>query len=121
MLDEVARYLRSAKAVSTANKKSDLAEQTVAFLMTLIEFAASKEKVAVVLTLADSVDAFGKETEALKQELGEAKRVSARQERVLTPTGETEVSKIVTHRLFKKLKPSVAEKVAKECSTRSCV
>lgn len=117
MLDEVARYLRSAKAVSTANKKSDLAAQTVAFLMTLIEFAASKERVAVVLTLADSADAFGKETEELKLELGEAKRVSARQERVLTPTGETEVSKIVTHRLFKKLKPAVAEKVSKEYAT----
>jgi len=114
MLDEVARYLRAAKAVQTANKKSDLAEQTVAFLMTLIEFAANQQKVAVVITLADSKDAFSEETEALKLELGEAKRVSARQERVITPTGETEIAKIVNHRLFKSIDSKAAEATARE-------
>lgn len=113
MLDEMARYLRAAKAVTTANKKSDLAEQTVAFLMTLIEFAASKEKVCVVLTLADSRDAFGGETEDLKLELSEAKKISARQERIITPTGETEISRIVTHRLFRSIDSAAAEETAK--------
>ncbi len=97
MLDEVARHLRAAKAVPTVTRKSDLAEQTVAFLMSLLEFAASRERVVVVYTLADPQDAFGKET----QELAEARRISARQERVITPTGETEISAIVTHRLFR--------------------
>ncbi len=100
MLDEFARYLRVAKAVSTANKKSDLAEQSVAFLMALIEVAATRPNLVVVLTLADSQDAFSKETETVLLQLKEAQRISARQERVLTPTGETEISKIVTHRLF---------------------
>lgn len=113
MLDEVARYLRAAKAVPTANKKSDLAEQTVAFLMTLIEFAASQPKVALVITLADSKDAFSEETEALKLELGEAKKISARQERVITPTGETEIAKIVNHRLFSTIKADAAEETAR--------
>jgi hypothetical protein len=112
MLDEMARYLRAAKAVTTSNKKSDLAEQTVAFLMTLIEFAASKEKVCVLLTLADSSDAFGSETEGLKLELSEARKVSARQERIITPTGETEISRIVTHRLFRSIDSSAAEETA---------
>ena len=31
MFDEIARYLRAAKAVRAANKRTDLAEQTVAF------------------------------------------------------------------------------------------
>lgn len=121
MLDELARYLRTAKAVQTANKKSDLAEQTVAFLMTLIEFAASKEKVCVVVTLADSSDAFAEETDTLKLELSEARRVSARQERVITPTGETELSHIVTHRLFKQIDRKAAQATAKayaECYAR---
>jgi len=104
MLDELARHLRSAKTVPTATGRSDLAEQTVAFLMSLFEFAASKQHVVVVLTLADSSDAFGKETDHLRQqiarELAEAKRLSARQERVITPTAETEIAAIVTHRLF---------------------
>ena len=46
MLDEIARYLTVAKAIPTANGESDLAEQTVAFLMSLIEFAASQPWVA---------------------------------------------------------------------------
>lgn len=112
MLDEMARYLRAAKAVATANKRSDLAEQTVAFLMTLVEFAASRPKVSVVLTLADSADAFGSDTDQLKQELAEAKRVSARQERVLRPTGETEISRIVNHRLFRSVDAAAAAETA---------
>ena len=101
MIDEIARHLRAAKAVPTTTGKSDLAEQTVAFLMSLLEFAASRERVVVVYTLADPQDAFGKETEELRQALAEARRVSARQERVITPTGEAEISAIVTHRLFR--------------------
>lgn len=112
MLDEVARHLRSAKTVPTATGRSDLAEQTVAFLMSLFEFAASKQNVVVVLTLADSSDAFGTETDELRQEiereLAEAKRLSARQERVITPTAETEIAAIVTHRLFKHIDGAAA-------------
>ena len=108
LLDEVARHLRSAKAIPTATRKSDLAEQTVAFLMSLLEFAASKERVVVVLTLADVADTFGKETEELRQELAEARRMSARQERVITPTGEAEISAIVTHRLFRRVDTAAA-------------
>lgn len=114
MIDELARYFRAAKAVQTANKHSDLAEQTVAFLMTLIEYAASQKHVCVVITLADSKDAFSEETEDAKVELLEAKRVSARQERVITPTGETELSRIVTHRLFSSINGEEAAETAKE-------
>ncbi len=112
MLDEVARHLRAAKAVRTASGKSDLAEQTVAFLMSLFEYAASRERVAVVFTLADSADAFGKETEELRQAIDEARRLSARQERVITPTGETEIAAIVTHRLFARIDPGAAKNTA---------
>jgi len=113
MLDEVARHLRAAKTVPTVTGKSDLAEQTVAFLMSLFEFAASKERVVVVLTLADPRDAFGKETEELHHDLAEARRVSARQERVITPTGETEIPAIVTHRLFKFVDRDAASETAR--------
>jgi len=112
MLDEVARHLRTAKAITTGTGKSDLAEQTVAFLMSLLEFAASQERVVVVLTLADASDAFGRESDELREELAEARRISARQERVITPTGETEIAKIVTHRLFRSIKHDAAQAVA---------
>jgi len=109
MIDELARYLVAAKAKATPNRKSDLAEQTVAFLLSLIEFAASKSRVAVVITLAESDDAFGAETDRLSQELSDARRVSARQERVVTPSAEPELAKIVTHRLFPSIDPAAAE------------
>ncbi len=112
MLDEIARYMTVAKVIPTAHGGSNLAEQSVAFLMSLIEFAASQPNVAVVLTLADSTDAFGEATDQLKQELEEARRVSARQERVITPTGETEIARIVCHRLFESIDPDAAEETS---------
>ena len=111
MLDEVARHLRGAVAVPTATKQSTLADQTVAFLMSLLEFAASKERCLVVLTLASQTDAFAPETELLTQKLAEALKVSARQERVLPPTGEGEIPAIVTHRLFKTIERDAARPV----------
>ena len=111
MLDELARHLRSALAVPTVTGKSTLADQVTAFLMSLLEFAASKERCLVVLTLAGQNDAFSQETELLRHRLAEALRVSARQERVLTPTDEGEISAIVTHRLFKSVDRAGAQPV----------
>jgi hypothetical protein len=112
MLDEIARYMRVAQSVPTATGKSDLSEQTVAFLMSLLEFAASQAQVVVVLTLADAGDAFARETEHLRQQLAEARRISARQERVITPTAEPEIAAIVRHRLFAAIDASAAAKAA---------
>jgi len=112
MLDEVARHMRAAQALPTATGKSDLAEQTVAFLMSLLEFAASRANVVVVLTLASAEDAFAKETEHLRTQLAEAYKVSARQERVITPTGEAEIAAIVRHRLFAEIDAAAAAEAA---------
>jgi predicted AAA+ superfamily ATPase len=101
MIDEIARHLRAAMAVPTATGKSNLADQTVAFLMSLLEFASSKQRCLVVLTLAGESDAFAAETELLRKKLAETLQISARQERVLTPTTGGEVYAIVTHRLFR--------------------
>ncbi len=99
MIDEIARHLRAAVATPTATGASNLAQQTVAFLMSLMEFVASQKQVVLVLTMAGQEDAFAQETVDLR----EALRVSARQERVLTPTGENEISAIVVHRLFRQV------------------
>lgn len=122
MIDEVARHLRAAKAIPIPGG-TNLAEQTVAFLMSLFEFAASKQQVVVVLTLADPSDAFGKETEELAQELAEMRRIAARQERVITPTAETEIAAIVTHRLFRSIDRHAAWEAAGAYSNlyRQCV
>jgi len=108
MLDEVAHFLRVAKGVGTTN----LADMTIAFLMSLFQLAASKAKVVVVLTMAEMMDAYSKETEELRQRLAEARSIAARQERVLTPTAETEISAIVSHRLFQSVDHTAAHNTA---------
>lgn len=94
MIDEIAHHLRAATAMPTATGQSTLADQTVVFLISLLEFAASQERCLVVLTLAGETDAFSKETAFLRQKLAEALQVSARQERVLSPTKEGEIYSI---------------------------
>jgi hypothetical protein len=111
LIDEIARYLRAAITIQTFDGKSNLAEQTVAFLMSLYEYAASKKRCLVVITLADDSSAFAKETELVRQAIAEIKNVSARQERVITPTDEEEISSIVTHRLFKSIDRTGAQAV----------
>lgn len=113
MIDEIARHLRAAMAVPTATGKSNLADQTVAFLMSLLEFAASKQRCLVVLTLAGESDAFAAETELLRKKLAETLQVSARQERVLTPTAESEIYAIVTHRLFRAVDRTAAQDICR--------
>jgi len=109
MIDEIARHLRAAMAVPTATGKGNLADQTVAFLMSLLEFASSKQRCLVVLTLAGESDAFAAETELLRKKLAETLQVSARQERVLTPAAEGEIYAIVTHRLFRSIDRGAAK------------
>ena len=52
MIDEIARYLEAAEAIPVG--RSTLAEQTVAFLMALLDYAAGRDRVSVVFTLAAS-------------------------------------------------------------------
>ncbi len=109
MLDEFARYLRGAKGQVG---ETSLAEQTVGFLMSLLEFAASRERVVVVLSLATSADAFAKETNSFAQAIAETRRITSRQEHVVTPTSEVEIAAIVSHRLFKHIDRDAGRKAA---------
>ena len=112
MIDEIAAYLRAAKGATVGG--SSLAGQTVAFLMALIKFVAESARSVLVYTLTDSADAFGKETDELRQELAEARSVSSRQEHILTPTAENEISAIVSHRMFSSVDHEAAERVGEE-------
>jgi len=110
MIDEIGQYLRVSGGIPV--NKTTLAEQTVAFLMSLMKFAGESKRVVLVYTLADSGDAFGKESDQVRAALAEAKSVSARQEHVLTPTAEDEISAIVSYRMFTKVDSRAAEEAA---------
>lgn len=98
LLDEFAAFLRKAEGVPVGS--TTLAEQSTTFLLSLLSFAAKAERVVVVITLADSRDAFATETENVQTALVEAGRIMARQERIITPTAEKEIGRLVAHRLF---------------------
>ncbi|MGF1590164.1 MAG: ATP-binding protein [Pleurocapsa sp.] len=111
VLDEIARYLRAAKAKQIG--RSDLAEQVVAFLFTLMDLAGACNNLVFVYSLASTADTFAEET----TELQELIRASARQERVLSPSTDVEVYNIVKQRLFKSVSAVAAEKAASEYLT----
>lgn len=111
LIDELAAYLRAAKGITVG--ETTLAEMTTSFLMSLLGAVGSLENAVVVYTLADSRDAFAQETAQIHQVLIEASRISARQERVITPTAETEIAPIVTRRMFRSIDSATATEVAK--------
>lgn len=108
ILDEIAQHLRVSKAVTVG--KSDLAQQVVAFLFSLMDLAASSNNLIFVYTLADSGDSFGEETTEIK----EAISASARQERVLKPSTDVEIYNIVKQRLFTSIDNNAAQNASKE-------
>jgi len=110
LIDEFAAYLRAARGIKVAD--TNLAEMSTAFLMSLLGAAGSLENVVVVYTLAESTDAFAQETAQILEALVEASRVSARQERVITPTAETEIAPIVPRRMFKSISSEPGAEVA---------
>jgi hypothetical protein len=112
LIDEIAAYLRAAKG--TAVGTTSLAKQTVAFLMSLMKFVSESNRAVLVYTLTDSSDAFGKEADELREELAEARSVSSRQEHILTPTAENEISAIVNHRMFSKVDHGASQDVSEE-------
>nr|WP_242016564.1 DUF499 domain-containing protein [Pseudanabaena cinerea] len=111
ILDEIAQYLRRAKAITVGS--SDLSGQVVAFLFALMDLAASCNNLVLVYTLASVSDAFGEETATLKEEL-EAQKTSARQERVLSPSTDIEIYNIVKQRIFKSIDEKIAKSAAQE-------
>ncbi len=108
ILDEIARYLRAAKATLVGN--SNLAEQVVAFLFSLMDLAAACNNLVFVYTLASSSDSFGEET----TEIREAISASARQERILKPSTDIEIYNIVKQRLFSNIDANAAKNAARE-------
>ena len=108
ILDEIARYLRAAKATVVIN--SDLAEQVVAFLFSLMDLAAASNNLVFVYTLASSTDSFGAETTEIRETIS----ATARQERILKPSTDVEIYNIVKQRMFSSIEANAASDAAKE-------
>jgi hypothetical protein len=106
LVDELARYL--ATAAGHAVGDSNLARQTVSFLMALMEAVDAKERASLVLTSTEITDAFGDQTEAVLAAIAEAGDLMARREHVLRPSGEADLPRILARRLFERVDDAAA-------------
>jgi Protein of unknown function (DUF499) len=108
IIDEIASYLRKAKATLVGN--SNLAGQVVAFLFALMDLAASCNNLVFVYTLASSTDSFGEETTEIRETIS----ASARQERIIKPSTDIEIYNIVKQRMFSSIEANAANNASKE-------
>lgn len=108
IIDEIASYLRKAKATLVGN--SNLAGQVVAFLFALMDLAASCNNLVFVYTLASSTDSFGEETTEIRETIS----ATARQERIIKPSTDIEIYNIVKQRMFSSIEANAATNAARE-------
>lgn len=108
IIDEIASYLRKAKATVVGN--SNLAGQVVAFLFALMDLAASCNNLVFVYTLASSTDSFGEETTEIRETIS----ATARQERIIKPSTDIEIYNIVKQRMFSSIEANAATSAARE-------
>lgn len=128
VFDELAQY---ASRLEVLNNSSD---QLAAFLMTLNTYVRNRPGIAVVVTLAGSVDAFAKETEKIGKVLNtmtskrltqddvmgvtatatkNLKSVVMRDASAVTPVQANEISAVLAKRLFESVDIDNAKEVAR--------
>ncbi|MGH3442179.1 MAG: DUF499 domain-containing protein [Nitriliruptorales bacterium] len=98
LLDELARYLQTAQGTTVGN--STLADQTVSFLMALLEAAGSTPRTCVVITMTETTDPFGGDTQAVLDALDHAHELIGRRATSLRPSDEADLPAILSRRLF---------------------
>ena len=109
LLDELPGYLRNAKGYQVG--RATLADQTLQFFRLLLNYAATHDHLVVVYTLSERQDAFARERDEVEQ-VAEARKLSARQERVMRPIGEDEIAGVLRRRLFVAVDTEAAAEVA---------
>jgi hypothetical protein len=125
IIDELAGHLRQLTSSGNPAVRRQ-AKAVPVFLKNLSELAAGHPWVAVVLTLATRSDAFGQETDELRDLLAassadsraavdEAQSVLARVTgpgSILTPAADEEIGEILKRRLFESIDPAAARAAA---------
>lgn len=110
LIDELARYLETAAAQTVG--ESDLATQTVSYLMALMEAVAGREDTCLVLTATELTDVFGTQTAHVAAAVQGASDLVSRRARTLRPSEETDLPQILAARLFATVDRDQAESVA---------
>lgn len=106
LMDEVLNYLSRAAGVSV--QSSTLADQTIAFMLSLTEAVASSPNVAFIVTLQES------EIQPLSQDFPLFNDLLRRMRRMVTPVEDNEIASILRKRLFSDINEREARKVVRE-------
>jgi hypothetical protein len=110
LMDEILQYAIKAAAIKVG--ESTLAAQTTAFIQELTEVAGTLEKVCVVVALPSSaLEHFDEKGEKLFQEL---QKRAGRVEKIYTPVGENEITRVIRQRLFSSIDTTSAKKIVSE-------
>ncbi|WP_324670269.1 ATP-binding protein [Geochorda subterranea] len=110
LLDELARYLRTAKGQKVGS--SNLANQTLTFFHMLLAYAVSHDDLVVVYTLTGADDAYAVERDEIVEQEQEVLAISAKFARVMTPVAEDELASVLRRRLFERIDMGAAEEIA---------
>jgi predicted AAA+ superfamily ATPase len=112
LIDEIARYLTAADGRSVG--KGTLANQTTAFLMSLMAAVGAKPNASLVLSTTQITDSFGEQTSQVLHAIAEAQSLIARKEHVLRPSEEADLPRILARRLFASVDKHAGETVARQ-------
>lgn len=112
LIDEIADYMN--KAAGTPVGDQTLADQTLSFVMALLEAAAETDNVTVVYSIADT--AFGEQADkvrdGVRDHIEEVNEIGRRQHKTVTPTDENEIGQVLQHRLFSEVPEGPAHEAA---------
>lgn len=112
LIDEIADYMNKAAGTTVGDKT--LADQTLSFIMALLEAAAESDHVTVVYSIADT--AFGDQADRVRDgvedHIEEVNEIGRRQHKTVTPTDENEIGQVLQHRLFIEVPDDAAQEAA---------
>lgn len=124
IIDEIAQHIRQCATSGDADVRR-MAEAIPVFLKALMQVAAAKTNVVVIVSLATDRDAYGSETTELEMLLNEqvqaaqraaedTKSVLARHQTIIRPAEDSEIADILKTRLFSSIDAAAALETAGE-------
>ena len=112
LIDEIADYMNKAAGTPVGDKT--LADQTLSFVMALLEAAAESEHVTVVYSIADTAcgEQADRVRDGVRDHIEEVNEIGRRQHKTVTPTDENEIGQVLQHRLFSEVPENTARDAA---------
>ncbi len=111
VIDEIAHYLEKAKGIKVG--ETTLARQTLTFIMSLCEAAAQSPRTVVVITTTQDSRVFQDGTEETLGMLSELTGITGRQARLIQPSVEADIPRMLASRLFAQLDTSAVSAIVR--------